>query len=79
MSIETVSDAFPRSDRTLMMSGAPEARRLRSFRTLAFLMSHRAIDMQVLTDLKRKVLVSSCAVRAQASPNYRLSPRCHGL
>ena len=56
------------------MSGAPEAKRLRSFRTLAFLMSLLAIDMQVLTDLKSQEVVSSCAVRDPASPNYRLSP-----
>ena len=71
MSIETVSGSFSRSARTLIMSGAPEAMRLRSFRTLAFLMSLLAIDMQVLTDLKSQGLVSSCAVRDQAIPNYR--------
>ena len=38
MSIENVSGRFSRSDRTLIMSGAPEAKKLRSFRTLAFFM-----------------------------------------
>ena len=55
------------------MNRAHEAKRLRSLRTLAFLMSLGAIDMQVLTDLKSKEVVSACAVRDQASPNYRLS------
>ena len=58
MSIENVRDALPRSDRTLIKNSVPEWKRLRSFRTLAFLMSRRAIDMQVLTDLKSPVLAS---------------------
>ena len=56
MSIETLSDALPRSVRTLIKNRVPEWKRLRSFRTLAFLMSRRAIDMQVLTDLKSQML-----------------------
>ena len=71
MSIENVSGRFSRSARTLIINRAPEAKRLRSFRTLAFLMSLLAIDMQVLTDLKSKELAASCAVREQAIPNYR--------
>ena len=71
MSIENVSGLSSRSVRTLITSVTSEWKRLRSFRTLAFFMSRRAIDMQVLTDLKRKELVSDCAVRDRAIPNYR--------
>ena len=38
MSIENVSDAFSRSVRTLITNRAHEAKKLRSFRTLAFFM-----------------------------------------
>ena len=71
MSIENVSGLSSRSVRTLIKNRATEAKRLRSFRTLAFLMSLGAIDMQVLTDLKSQGLVSDCAVRDRAIPNYR--------
>ena len=36
----------------------------------AFLCPFGAIDMQVLKDLKSQEVVSSCAVRDQAIPNY---------
>ena len=48
MSIETVWILFSRSARTLIKNRVAEWKRLRSFRTLAFLMSLLAIDMQVL-------------------------------
>ena len=41
-------------------------------------MSRRAIDMQVLTDLKSQMLVSSGAVRDPAIPNYRGTWRGEG-
>ena len=71
MSIENVSGLSSRSVRTLITSVASEWKRLRSFRTLAFFMSPRAIDMQVLTDLKRKELVSDCAVSGSGDPELQ--------
>ncbi len=51
MSIESVLCLFSRSVRTLITSGAPEAKkRLRSLRTLGLFMLG-AIDIKVLTDL----------------------------
>ena len=74
MSIENVSGLSSRSVRTLITSVTSEWKRLRSFRTLAFLMSLLAIDMQVLTDLKRKVLVDANVLTHRSAG--ACPPRC---
>ena len=69
MSIENVRDALPRSARTLIRNRAHEWKRLRSLRTLAFLMSLGAIDMQVLTDLKSPSHRANSADNCQTHAN----------
>ena len=46
-------------------------REIKDLKDLRFFASLGAIDMQVLTDLKSQVLISSEPVRDQAIPNYR--------
>ena len=48
---------------------------LRSLRTLAFFSVHRAIDMQVLTDLKRNCLFGCCSEPARRAIGLPVAAR----